>query len=78
VNHEPLGVVGAHDLAPVVDAVGRRLEDGVGVVDGRELATVEEIARPEGVDGTVRDAAHRWWGLVRPGGSGARRGRRGA
>ena len=69
-DDEALGVVGAHDLAPVVDAVGRRLEDGVRVVDRRELAAVQEIPGPERVDGIVRDAAQRWWGLVLLRGSG--------
>jgi hypothetical protein len=53
------GVVAAHDLAAVVDPVGRGLEDGVGVVDRCEPPPVEEKAGAERVDGFVDDAAQR-------------------
>jgi hypothetical protein len=53
------GVVAAHDLAAVVDPVGRGLEDGVGMDDRCELPPVEEKAGAERVDGFVDDAAQR-------------------
>ena len=46
-DDEAGGVVAAHQLPPVVDAVGRGLENGVRVVDRRELTPIQEKAGTE-------------------------------
>ena len=60
VDGEAGGVVAADDLAAVVDAVGRSLQDGVRVVDRGELPPVKEEPGAERIHGIVRDAADRW------------------